>query len=353
MFQDILVVELASVLAGPAVGRFFAELGARVIKVENKKTNGDVTRQWKLPSERKEDISAYYSSINWGKESLFLDLSLDLDRQQVYELVKKATIVIANFKIGDAAKFLVDYPTLKAINPNLIYGQISAFGQAVHRVGFDVVLQAETGFMSMNGSSGNIVKMPVALIDLLTAHQLKEGILIALLQQFKTGKGALVSVSLVESAVASLANQATNWLMANHIPQPMGSLHPNIAPYGELFTTKDNKLLVLAVGNNKQFQNLCTVIQQTHLATEIRFSTNVNRVKNRKALQILLQAFFAKVDRQPIITQLIEEQVPVGAVRNMQEVFDLPIAQQMVVEEKIEQQVLKSVKTIAFQIQGT
>ncbi len=350
-FKQLKVIELASVLAGPAVGMFFAELGAEVIKIENKRSNGDVTRQWKLPSEPSNTaISAYYCSVNWGKKSLFLDLRQAADRKQVYELVKTADVVIANFKTGDAEKLKMDYETLKTFKENLIYGEITAFGKNSQRTAFDVVLQAESGFLYMNGeANGQVVKMPVALIDLLTAHQLKEGLLIALLKRAQTGEGSFVTVSLMESAVASLANQATNWLMAGHIPQRMGTLHPNIAPYGDLFTSKDGKLLVLAVGNDKQFRNLCTVLKNKDLALDERFKTNAQRVKNRIVLAQLLEPLFLQYTRNEILIQLTAKQVPVAAVRNMQEVFELPIAQQMILEETLEDgTVTKRVKTVSF-----
>lgn len=353
MLKHLTVIELASVLAGPAVGQFFAELGAKVIKIENKRTNGDVTRKWKLPTEpQKNNISAYYCSVNGQKQSLFMDLTNKSDQQQVYQLVKHADIVIANFKTGDAQKLGMDYPTLSNLNPQLIYGKITAFGDESKRIGFDVVLQAESGFMYMNGEAGGqAVKMPVALIDILTAHQLKEGLLLALLKQQQTGKGSLVSVSLMETAVASLANQATNWLMAQHIPQRMGTLHPNIAPYGEAFLTKDHKQLVLAVGNDKQFKQFCLLVQKKDWITDERFKTNGARVIHRQLLADLLTPIFQQKDRTTWLELLEQAQVPAGAIRNMQEVFELPMAQNMVVTEQLEDGVeSRRVKTNSFRV---
>jgi crotonobetainyl-CoA:carnitine CoA-transferase CaiB-like acyl-CoA transferase len=242
-FKDLKVVELANVLAGPAVGLFFAELGAHVVKVENKLTDGDVTRSWKIPSENKNtSSSAYFASVNWNKTSIFVDLRDTADRQQVMELIKDADIVISNYKPGDDEKLQMGYEQLKKINPRLIYAHISGFANASSRTAYDLILQAETGFMYMNGTpESGPLKMPVALIDILAAHQLKEGILIALIKRLQTGKGSRVSASLEHAAIASLANQASNWLMTGYNHQPSGSLHPNIAPYGELFTTADSK----------------------------------------------------------------------------------------------------------------
>lgn len=351
MFKNLKVIELASVLAGPAVGMFFAELGAKVIKVENKTTNGDVTRSWKLPTEDKNtNISAYYCSVNWNKESVFLDFKNAGDKQKVYDLVADADIVIANFKHGDAEKLGMNYEKIKQFQPNIIYGEITAFGKNEKRLGFDVVLQAEAGFMFMNGEAkGNIVKMPVALIDILTAHQLKEAILLALLKRQTTGKGSYVSVSLMETAIASLANQATNWLMGSHIPQRMGTLHPNIAPYGDIFVTADEKLLVLAVGNDKQFARMCHVLQRNDLVADQRFINNALRVKNRTLLQTVLAPVFTNYLRDELLDSLIENGVPAAAIRNMQEVFEQKIAQDMVLKQHLaDGTTTKCVKTIAF-----
>lgn len=352
MFEQLTVVELASVLAGPAVGMFFAEMGAKVVKVENKYVGGDITRTWKLPDEAPDGLSAYYCSVNWQKEIIFADLLNPQDREQVYALLETADVIITNFKFGDDIKFDMDYDTLKQINPKLIYGQITAFGTQSDRVGFDVILQAESGFLFMNGTpDSGPVKMPVALIDLLAAHQLKEGILAALWQREKTGMGCRVHVSLLDAAVASLANQATNWLMCGHVPQPMGTLHPNIAPYGEVFTTADGLGLVLAVGSNKQFAALCQTLKLPHIADDVRFATNVDRVKNRVILYEILAAEIAVQERKSLLEKLIANQVPAGAIRTMQQVFELPEAQALILTETTQSgQNTKRVKTAVFEI---
>jgi len=201
-FKDLVVVELASVLAGPAVGMFFAELGAKVIKIENKKTNGDVTRNWKLAKEdARDEFSAYYHSINWGKEKMMLDLGSEEDYKRVIELVKTADIVISNFKADSAIKLKMDYESLKHYNPTIIYASVSAYGDHNPAPGFDAMIQAETGWVHMTGEkNGAPVKMPVALIDILAAHQLKQGVLIALLKRQKTGEGSYVSISLFDAS---------------------------------------------------------------------------------------------------------------------------------------------------------
>ena len=261
-FQSLRVVELGSVLAVPAVGMFFAELGATVIKIENATTQGDVTRSWKLPSEDPTSpASAYFYSVNYGKQHLMLDLNTSEHQAQVWDLVRTADIVLSNFKMSSAERIGMDYPTLRALKPDLIYAQLHGFDETDDTPALDMVLQAETGFLYMTGELGGPpVKMPVALIDLLAAHQLKEGILMALLARQTQGKGALVSTSLYKAALASLANQATNWLMAGVVPQRIGTAHPNIMPYGDVYTTHDNKEVVLACASDKHWQSLCRAL---------------------------------------------------------------------------------------------
>lgn len=350
-FKELKVIELAGVLAGPSAGLFFAELGATVIKIENPKTNGDVTRSWKLKKEDpKEATSAYFWSVNAGKELLSLDITRSADLAQLYELVKTADVVITNYKKGDDVKLKVDDATLRKLNPGLIYASINGFGADSPRTAYDLILQAESGFMYMNGEANSMpVKLPVALIDLLAGHQLKEAILIALLQKYRTGKGACVSVSLFNSALASLANQATNWLIAGHLPEATGSLHPNIAPYGELFTTRDKHYVTFAIGSNKQFQSLCEVLHYQALAIEPKFSSNQNRVKNRNELYKLLDTHISKLNFSDLQEACMANDIPMGKIRNLKEVFELPEAKAMLNAFQYNGRKLESVKSIAFE----
>ncbi|CAN5129480.1 CaiB/BaiF CoA-transferase family protein [soil metagenome] len=351
MLQHLTVIELASVLAGPAVGMFLAELGARVVKIENPE-GGDITRQWKLPTEDAySPVSAYFSSVNWGKEYRSIDLKTSEGKQAVLELIASADIVLANFKLDDDIKLGLDYETLKALNPKLIYGCITGFGPTDGRTAFDVVLQAEAGLMYMNGTpESGPVKWPVAVVDLMAAHQLKEGILLALLQRERTGVGAKVSVSLYDAAVASLANQATNWLMVGHVPQRIGSLHPNIAPYGETLTCADGRQIVLAVGNNHQFEGLCKALGLEELIADTRFTTNSNRVVHRQELLDDLQKHAVLWRRDELLEALLAAKVPAGASRNMQEVFAQPSAQNLIRSENISGVATQRVATAIFKI---
>lgn len=352
VFSGLKVVELASVLAGPAVGMFFAELGASVVKIENPASGGDMTRSWKLNSEKDDSsVSAYFASVNWGKEHVMLNLKVSADRAKALTYLQEADVVVANFKPGSAEKLGLDAATLRRQNPRLIYGHITGYGPNNHRSAFDVVLQAETGYMSMNGTpQSGPIKMPVAFIDLLAAHQLKEGILIALLQRETTGKGALVEVSLYDAALASLANQASNWLMAGKVPEAIGSQHPNIAPYGDTLETKAGEQLVLAVGTETQFAQLCRVLEKDELVNDPRFNQNENRVLHRNILVQELNSMSLKWPRESLLEALLKAEVPCGAIRRIDEVFAKPEAQSLVLESKQEGTETRRVKTAIFRI---
>jgi len=349
-FKDLKVIELAGVLAGPGVGYFFAELGAKVIKIENPRTDGDVTRSWKLKSEDpKEKTSAYFWSVNAFKDLLELDLEKEKDLAKLYELIKEADIVITNYKAGDDSKLKVDYKTLSALNPKLIYGSINGFGNKSSRIAFDLILQAESGFMSMNGEPNTTgLKMPVALIDVLAGHQLKEALLIALLERYKTNKGSHISVSLFDSAVASLVNQATNWLIGKRLPKPAGSLHPNIAPYGELFETKDKQLVTFAIGSNKQFKALAEILQFGKLASDPKYATNHARVNNRTQLYSLLYNYIHQLRYADLEKLCLEHGIPMGKLRNLKEVFELPKAKAMLKSFDYKGKNISTVSSLAF-----
>ncbi len=350
IFENLKVVELASVLAGPSVGMFFAELGAEVIKFENKLVGGDVTRNWRVAKESDKGVSAYFASVNYGKKHFLVDYNNSEDMDQVREAIRAADVVICNFKHGYDKKFGLDYETLRKTNERLIHGQVGGYASRPEKVAFDVVLQADCGYMFMNGQKDSPpTKIPLAFMDILAAHQLKEGILLALYKRATTGKGSSVNTTLEESALSSLTNQATNYLMADHIPTRMGSLHPNIAPYGEVFETKDNAMVVLAAGSDKQFERLCQLLG-TDLHEHELFKHNVNRVKNRGQLDEALRPLFKHVIADEFIDRCTELQVPVGKVKNMKEVFADEFAQNMVLTEEVEGQITKRVKSVAFTI---
>lgn len=350
-FKGLKVVDCSSVLAGPQVGTFFSELGAHVLKFENAKTNGDVTRTWHTPFESKEKISSYYSSINYKKEIHFVDLSNEVDIARIHAELETADIILTNFKSGDSKKFQLDAELLSKKFPQLIQGIIRGFEFEIDRLAYDVVLQAETGFMFMNGpEDGPPAKMPVALIDVIAAHQLKEGILCALIQKTKNGKGSCVEVSLEKAALASLVNQASYFLMTGNIPKRMGSLHPNIAPYGELVSTQDEKWIVLAVGSDDQFRKLCGLLSNEEVSHDIRFTSNTARVKNRIALQEILQNEFQKINCSAFELHAQLNGIPYGRVRNMKEVFEREAASTCILKEVIEGHETQRTASVAFNI---
>jgi crotonobetainyl-CoA:carnitine CoA-transferase CaiB-like acyl-CoA transferase len=316
------VLELAAVLAGPAVGMFLAELGADVIKVENPRTGGDVTRGWLLPGEvpRAPGVSAYFSCVNWGKRSVAIDLSTPVGRDLVIRLARRADVLLASFRPGQAASLGLDADRLLAENAGLVVAEVTAYGDGDERPGYDALLQAGTGFMAINGTPGTgPLKMPVALIDLLAGHQLKEAVLLALLERARTGRGRRVSVSLQRAGLASLANQASGWLVAGREPRPLGSGHPSIVPYGEVVRCADARAIVLAVGTDRQFAALCEVLDAPELATDLRFATNADRVRNRTVLAEILAERIRLRNSEPLLDGLERRGVPAGPVLDVGE----------------------------------
>lgn len=336
--NGIKVLELASVLAGPAVGMFFAELGAEVTKVENLTAGGDVTRSWKLASEpENQPHSSYFCSVNWGKRHIFLNLKSSEGRSKALQLAAEADIIISNFKPRDDKKLGMDYDAVKALNPHVIYGSITGYGEEDPRAAYDVVLQAEAGYMNMNGFADRPpMKFPLAIIDILAAHQLKEGLLLALFNRARTGNGCHVTTSLFDAAISALSNYATNWLMGGQIAGRTGAVHPNICPYGEIITCADGAMIVLAVGSDRQFQSLCNVLGCATLPSDKRFSTVQHRVAHRSELMFLLKDVALQHKGDELLHQLHTHFVPAGPIRNMQQVFALPAASRLLLHEQLE-----------------
>jgi len=341
---DLVVIELASVLAGPSVGMFFAEHGARVVKVEA--PGGDVTRRWHLAAEDPaDDRPAYFCAVNWGKASVGLDLRTPDGRAVLHRLVARADVVVSSFRPGAAARLGADADTLRSVNPRLVVVEVDGYGADDPRAGYDAVVQAEAGFTFLNGpADGPPTKMPVALVDVLAAHQLKEAALVALLAREQSGEGAHVRVSLLGAAVASLANQAANWLTAGVSPQRMGSAHPNIAPYGAVYATARGGV-VLAVGTDRQFGELANALGRPEWADDARFATNAARVRYRDALDALLTDALADRDRDALLEDLAARGVPAGAVRDVPTVFEQPEARRLVLDDGAGHAAVRTVAT--------
>lgn len=348
MLEHLKILDLSSVLAGPSVTTFFAELGAEVVKVEHP-VHQDTTRSWRIPGESSE-VTSYFSSINYKKKFRSLDLLSPEDRKELDLLVEQSDVIVMNFKMTDYPKFRLTDEDLCALNPRLIIAKISGFGDSSERVAYDLILQAETGFMFMNGElNSQGLKLPLAMVDVLAAHQLKEAILLALLKRQNTGEGSVVSVSLYDAAICSLVNQASAYLMNGFIPQPNGSLHPNIAPYGEVFTTSDEQSVVFAIGTQQQFANLCEILGCPELAEDDRFNENVKRVENRGILFKLLQGQLALVEATVLDQMSKEKRIPMGRIKSLDQVFASVEAQNLVRDEFQGSTFTRRVSQIAFQ----
>lgn len=352
IFEGLRVADLSTVLAGPSVATFFAELGAEVVKFENAHIP-DVTRSWKLPVEDLDSkISAYFASVNYNKEYRKIDLNNHDDRSQLFSFFKTCDIIITNFKPGDDSKFGFTTSWIQSEFPRLIWAKIKGY-ESSEKTAYDVVLQAETGFMSMNGEANGLpTKMPVAMIDILAAHQLKEGILCALYQRAKTGKGCIVECSLEAAAISGLVNQASNYLMTNTIAERMGSLHPNIAPYGEIMICSDNRMIVLAIGSQKQFEDLCEVVGLGSLTQNPVFESNQQRVSNRRELQNILQGAFAKSPSAHWLSSLSAKKIPAGLIRSIDEVLQSPHLQHLILSNTEDGEKATRVSSAVFQLLG-
>ncbi len=350
--KGVKVVDLSTVLAGPSVGSFLAELGADVLKIENP-NHPDITRSWKLPTEEKEaSVSAYFSSINYKKSYREIDYGTQEGYREVLELIEGADLVLMNFKLGLQEKLGLSDAVLHGLNDQLIIGKINGFGEESDRVAYDLILQAETGFMAMNGTpESGPVKMPVALIDVLAAHHLKEGIVLALLEKTRNKtdfSGSVIAVSLYDAAVSSLVNQASNFLMGNHIPQRIGSLHPNIAPYGELFSTADSRYITFAIGSNAHFRKLCQFLKVPEMAQKEAYKTVQNRVQNRNALFEQLNPLVQEYKADALLLEMQKRNIPCGEVKDLKAVFETDRAKRLIREEKIDEVQTRRITGVAF-----
>ena len=345
-FDGETIVELAGVLAGPLVGRFFAEHGAHVIKLENPHAGGDVTRGWRTREEESIGISAYYASVNQGKESRMIDLKSEVGIHDLEVLLRDASVLLTNFRPIDFQRFNVSFDSIRMKFPQLIIGQIDGFGSNDNRPAYDMVLQAESGFLSMSGTpEGSLVKMPVALIDVLAGQHLKSGILMAMLHRERTGQGSLVRVSLLDAALSSLVNQSAAFLKTGQAPKPMGTLHPSIAPYGECFEAGDGKKFILAIGSDGQFEDLLEICKLDEIKLSGQFKTNKQRVDHREALFQTIAPCFKVNTRAYWMQELLQKGIPAGAILGLDEVLAGEHAQTLLVKCIQEGQELISIRT--------
>ncbi|HEX8239250.1 MAG TPA: CaiB/BaiF CoA-transferase family protein [Allosphingosinicella sp.] len=318
------VVELARILAGPWAGQLLADLGAEVVKVERPGT-GDDTRQWGPPF-APDGASAYFHSCNRGKSSVAIDLDTPEGQAQVRSLAAEADVVIENFKVGGLAKYGLDHPSLSKLNPRLIYCSITGFGQTgpyAARAGYDFIIQGMGGAMSLTGEpDGAPQKSGIAYADLFTGLYASVAILAALRERDRTGRGAHIDMALLDTQVAVLANQALNWMVSGDVPTRMGNGHANLVPY-QAFRVADGEIIV-AVGNDSQFERLCGLLGLDRLARDERFRTNPARVVNRAALIPALEQAMLRRGRQELSDALEAAGIPAGPINAVDAVFDDP-----------------------------
>ncbi|NWN81880.1 MAG: CoA transferase [Halomonas sp.] len=327
--EGITVLDMSRVLAGPWAGQLLADLGARVIKVEHPQ-RGDDTRGWGPPwlaeeSER-DRVAAYYLCANRGKHSLAVDIASEQGQALVHKLAEGADILLENFKVGGLAKYGLDYASLRALNPRLIGCSITGFGQDgpyAHRAGYDFMIQAMGGLMSLTGDAdAQPMKTGVAITDVMTGLYATVGVLAALQERNRTGVGRHVDVALLDVQVATLANQALNVLVSGDNPDRHGNAHPNIVPY-QAFACADGHL-VLTVGNDAQFSRLAALLGRPEWARDPAYATNAARVGNREVLVPMIQAILETRPRDEWLDELEARGIPGGPINTLNEVFDDP-----------------------------
>lgn len=336
--RGVRVLELARILAGPWCGQLLADLGAEVIKIE-RPGGGDDTRNWGPPfvmSDQGENLgAAYYHSTNRGKRSVAVDIATSAGQELVCQLARGADIMIENYKVGALAKYGLDHATLAQLNPRLITCSITGFGQNgpyAHRAGYDYIAQAMGGLMSMTGEpQREPQKAGIAVSDLFTGVYSAVAVLAALNRRHESKAGAHIDMALLDTQVSVMANQALNWMTSGIVPRRVGNGHANLVPYQSFPTRNGN--LIIAVGNDSQFANLCRVLE-TGLDRDARFATNPGRVRNRRALIAALEGLTATWMRDELADRLEAAGVPAGPINELDQVFANPqvLARGMVIE---------------------
>jgi glutaryl-CoA transferase len=320
------VIELARILAGPWAGQTLSDLGAEVIKVES--PSGDDTRAWGPPFVTRDDdeSAAYFHSTNRGKASVTVDFSTPEGQARVREMVRAADILIENFKVGGLAKYGLDYDSLKEVNPRLIYCSITGFGQDgpyAHRAGYDFIIQGMSGLMSITGEpDGQPQKSGVAITDIFTGIYAVSGILAALHQRERTGRGQHVDMALLDVAVAVTANQALNYLTTGKAPERMGNAHVNLTPY-QVFDCADGHIII-ATGNDRQYQRLCKILELEDMAEAPEFLRNKDRIANRRVMIARLNGATAQRSKADLLAACEAQGVPAGPINTLDEVMADP-----------------------------
>lgn len=332
--SHIKVLDLSRILAGPWAGQMLADLGADVVKVERPNV-GDDTRSWGPPYLRDEqgedtDIAAYFLCTNRNKRSITIDFTRPEGQEIIRKLILDCDVLLENFKVGGLAQYGLDYKSLKDVNPRLIYCSITGFGQDgpyAPRAGYDFLIQGMGGLMSLTGrpdgeDGEGPMKVGVALTDILTGLYASNAVLAALAWRERSGQGQHIDLALLDVQVACLANQAMNYLTSGHNPTRLGNAHPNIVPYQD-FPTADG-YMILAIGNDGQFQRFCTEAGNAEIAEDVRFMTNKSRVENRDYLIPIINKLTVQRSTADWIQALEALAVPCGPINSLSEVFDDP-----------------------------
>ncbi len=334
------VLDMSRILAGPSSTQLLGDYGADVVKIE-RPGMGDDTRKWGPPYVKDAEgnetgESAYYLAANRNKRSVAVDIATPEGTALIRELAAKADVLVENYKLGGLKKYGLDYAAIKAVNPSIIYCSITGFGQTgpnAHLPGYDLMAQGYGGIMSLTGApDGPPMKVGVGIADVMCGMYAATAVLAALRHRDQTGEGQQIDVALVDSQIAWLINEGTNYLQSGEVPQRRGNGHPNIVPY-QVFAAMDGHVIV-AVGNDSQFGRFCDILGAPELAQNPDFATNIKRIENREALIAKLEALFATRSKQDMLDAMKADNVPCGEVNNLAEVFASPqvAAREMVVE---------------------
>lgn len=323
LLKGVRVLDLSRILAGPWASQTLGDLGAEIIKIERVQ-KGDDTRSWGPPFLG--ETAAYYHACNRNKKSVAVDFTTPEGQEIIRDLVRHCDVVIENFKVGGLKKYGLDYDNLKALKPDLIYCSITGFGQDgpyAERAGYDFLIQGMGGLMSLTGEpEAQPLKVGVALADILTGLYVSNAVQAALLNRQQTGQGHYIDLALLDVQVASLANQAMNYQATGQNPQRLGNAHPNIVPY-QAFATKDGHM-ILAVGNDGQFQRFCQAAGHAELSADDRFATNAARVAHREILVPILADIIQGHSLDWWIETLEAAKVPCGPINTLDRVFADP-----------------------------
>ena len=354
--KGIKVVDLSRILAGPWASQMLADMGAEVIKVERPK-KGDDTRHWGppfiKPAQGDEPAqAAYYHCANRNKQSIAIDITQAQGQKVIKDMIAKADVLIENYKVGGLEKYGLSYQQVKAINPKLVYCSITGFGQSgpyAHKAGYDAMIQGEGGLMSLTGEpAGSPMKVGVAVIDVMTGLYSANAILAALMARNHTEQGQHIDIALLDVQVATLANQAMNYLATDENPTRLGNGHPNIVPY-QTFATNDGSL-ILAIGNDQQFEKFCHAAKCSELATDSFYQTNQLRVENRTMLIPILAGIIANKSTEYWVATLEAIAVPCGPVNTLEQVFKHPQVQHRKMVKQIPDKDGTLIKTVASPI---